>query len=191
LHGDLPRADAPERVMGALNAHLRGHRMAILAAEAVPETFHARFTCIRRTYVYRIVTRRAPLTFDAGLAWRLAFPLDVQAMQRAAQYLIGKHDFTTFRNVYCQAKSPVKTLETLDVDRDDQGIRITVAARSFLHSQVRSIVGCLSLVGRGKWVPEDMKRALEARDRSALGLNAPPDGLYFMRADYGLPHDKV
>ncbi|MEM9880375.1 MAG: tRNA pseudouridine(38-40) synthase TruA [Pseudomonadota bacterium] len=184
VHCDLPRGDAPDKVMAALNAHLRPHPIAVLKAQAVSDQFHARFDCTRRRYGYRIVTRRAPLTFDKGLAWRLAFPLDLPAMQRAARCLIGKHDFTTFRHVHCQAKSPIKTLETLDVVADREGLWINAAARSFLHSQVRSMVGCLSLVGRGKWQPEDVKRALEAKDRSALGFNAPPDGLYFMGADY-------
>jgi tRNA pseudouridine38-40 synthase len=184
-HVDVERAIAPFRLMEALNAHLRPAPVAILDCVAVPEEWHARFSCLGRRYEYRIVNRRAPLTFEAGLAWRIARPLDAEAMQAAAQRLTGKHDFTTFRSAHCQSASPVKTLDRLDVTRTGDRVTIHAAARSFLHHQVRSMVGCLALVGLGQWSADDISAALEARDRSTLGLNAPPDGLYFTGADYG------
>jgi tRNA pseudouridine38-40 synthase len=184
-HVDVERAIAPFRLMEALNAHLRPAPIAILDCGAVPEEWHARFSCLGRRYEYRIVNRRAPLTFEAGLAWRIARPLDAEAMQAAAQRLTGKHDFTTFRSAHCQSASPVKTLDRLDVTRTGDRVTIHAAARSFLHHQVRSMVGCLALVGLGQWSPDDISAALEARDRAMLGLNAPPDGLYFTGADYG------
>jgi tRNA pseudouridine38-40 synthase len=184
-HVDVERAIAPFRLMEALNAHLRPAPIAILDCVAVPEEWHARFSCLGRRYEYRIVNRRAPLTFETGLAWRIARPLDAEAMQAAAQRLTGKHDFTTFRSAHCQSASPVKTLDRLDVTRTGDRVTIHAAARSFLHHQVRSMVGCLALVGLGQWTADDISAALEARDRSMLGLNAPPDGLYFTGADYG------
>jgi tRNA pseudouridine38-40 synthase len=184
-HVDVERAIAPFRLMEALNAHLRPAPIAILDCVAVPEEWHARFSCLGRRYEYRIVNRRAPLTFETGLAWRIARPLDAEAMQAAAQRLTGKHDFTTFRSAHCQSASPVKTLDRLDVTRTGDRLTIHAAARSFLHHQVRSMVGCLALVGLGQWSPDDISAALEARDRSMLGLNAPPDGLYFVGTDYG------
>ncbi len=183
-HLDLERGIAPFRLLGALNAGLRPNAVSIIACEVVPEDFHARFSCVGRHYEYRIVNRRSPLTFEQGLAWRLPVPLDVAAMHDAAQQLVGRHDFTTFRSAHCQAESPVRTLDRLDVGREGSAIIVQASARSFLHHQVRSMVGCLSLVGRGKWSAEKLQAALEARDRTQLGLNAPPDGLYFMRADY-------
>ena len=155
-----------------------------LRAEEAADDFHARFSCIGRRYFYRIVNRRAPLALEAGRAWRVPVVLHADAMHRAAQKLVGRHDFTTFRSVQCQADSPVKTLDLLTVRRYGETIEIEAAARSFLHHQVRSMVGCLQLVGRGKWSAADLKAALEARDRAALGLNAPPDGLYFVEALY-------
>jgi tRNA pseudouridine38-40 synthase len=184
-HVDVERAIAPFRLMEALNAHLRPAPVAILDCVAVPEEWHARFSCLGRRYEYRIVNRRAPLTFETGLAWRIARPLDAEAMQTAARRLTGKHDFTTFRSAHCQSASPVKTLDRLDVARTGDRVTIHAAARSFLHHQVRSMVGCLALVGLGQWSADDISAALEARDRSMLGLNAPPDGLYFTGADYG------
>ncbi len=183
-HIDVTRAISPFRLMEGINARLRPHPVALLSCDPVASDFHARFSCLARHYAYRIVNRRAPLTLDAGQAWRLPGALDSDAMHAAAQLLVGRHDFTTFRSVHCQADSPLRTLDRLDVRRD--GVRVTVlaSARSFLHHQVRSMVGCLSLVGQGKWSGDDLRRALEARDRAALGLNAPPDGLYFVRADY-------
>ena len=187
-HLDVARAIAPFRLMEALNARLRPDPVAIIACEIVPDDWHARFSCIARHYEYRIVSRRAPLTVTRGLAWRVAVPLDAHAMAAGATRLIGRHDFTTFRSVHCQADSPLRTLDRLDVvaAKDSGGERISVfaSARSFLHHQVRSMVGCVALVGQGKWTPDDMTTALVARDRAALGLNAPPDGLFFLRADY-------
>lgn len=183
-HVDIEKAIAPFRLMEALNALTRPAPVAILACDVVPDDWHARFSCVGRRYIYRIVDRRAPLTLDDGKAWRVAPPLDVEAMHEAAQRLIGLHDFTTFRSAHCQSASPVKTLDRLYVRRGGGGIEIEAAARSFLHHQVRSMVGCLALVGRGKWTPNDVSQALEARDRDALGLNAPPDGLYFVEAVY-------
>jgi tRNA pseudouridine38-40 synthase len=184
-HVDVERAIAPFRLMEALNAHLRPAPVAILDCSVVSGEWHARFSCLGRRYEYRIVNRRAPLTFETGLAWRIARPLDAEAMQTAAQRLTGKHDFTTFRSAHCQSASPVKTLDRLDVARTGDRVTIHAAARSFLHHQVRSMVGCLALVGLGQWSADDISAALEARDRSMLGLNAPPDGLYFTGADYG------
>ncbi|RMF07924.1 MAG: tRNA pseudouridine(38-40) synthase TruA [Alphaproteobacteria bacterium] len=183
-HFDLSRAFAPERVQGALNHYLRDTRIAVLAAEQVSMDFHARFSAVRRTYLYRIINRRAPLTLDRARAWHVIPELDAGAMHEAAQHLVGRHDFTTFRHAQCQAQSPVKTLDYLVVEREGNEIFVHTAARSFLHHQVRSMVGTLKLVGEGKWAPEDVKAALEARDRRALGFNAPPDGLYFVAADY-------
>ena len=183
-HVDVARAIPPFRLMEAINAKLRPDPVAIVACKAVPDDWHARFSCIARHYEYRIVTRRAPLTWERGLAWRVAVPLDVAAMAEGAMHLIGRHDFTTFRSAHCQADSPLRTLDRLNVVADGDRISIFASARSFLHHQVRSMVGCLSLVGQGKWTPHDMAFALAARDRAALGLNAPPDGLYFLRADY-------
>jgi tRNA pseudouridine38-40 synthase len=170
--------------MEGLNARLRPHPVAILACDVVPDDWHARFSCTGRAYVYRILNRRAPLTTQAGLVWRVIQPLDAKAMHDAAQALVGLHDFTTFRSAHCQSASPIKTLDRLDVARDGESIAIHAAARSFLHHQVRSMVGCLALVGMGRWSADDLRAALEAKDRAALGLNAPPDGLYFLRADY-------
>lgn len=183
-HLDVDRAITPFRLQEALNARLRPAPVAILDCVEVADDWHARFSCIRRRYVYRIVNRRAPLTFERGLAWRIAATLDAKAMDDAAQRLIGRHDFTTFRSVHCQADSPVRTLDRLDVRASGMHIEIHAEARSFLHHQVRSITGCLSLVGLGKWSADDLAEALAARDRAALGLNAPPDGLYFAGADY-------
>ena len=183
-HADVARTITPFRLMEALNALLRPAPIAILDCVAVPGDWHARFSCVARHYEYRIVNRRAPLTHERGLAWRVAQPLDEALMAAGAAQLIGRHDFTTFRSAHCQADSPVRTLDRLDVARDGDIIRVQASARSFLHHQVRSMVGCLALVGQGKWSPDDMSSALAARDRAALGHNAPPDGLFFMRADY-------
>ncbi|MBF34927.1 MAG: tRNA pseudouridine(38-40) synthase TruA [Hyphomonadaceae bacterium] len=168
----------------ALNYHLRPNPIAVLAVEEVDESFHARFSATGRAYRYLIQTRRAHLTFDRGLVWRTPFDLDVHAMQEAAQYLLGEHDFTTFRDAACQAKSPVKTLDTLEVFRLADRIEITATARSFLHRQVRSITGSLVEVGRGMHEPGWVKEILEARDRTACGPVAPADGLYLERVMY-------
>jgi tRNA pseudouridine38-40 synthase len=183
-HAQLERSLTPFRLMEGLNALLRPDPIAILACEVVPGDWHARFSCIGRAYEYRIVNRRAPLTWEAGLAWRVPTPLDAEAMHEAAQLLVGRHDFTTFRSAHCQSESPIKTLDRLDVARDGELVTIVAQARSFLHHQVRSMVGCLALVGQGKWSRDDLAAALAARDRAALGFNAPPDGLYFIEARY-------
>jgi tRNA pseudouridine38-40 synthase len=183
-HSDVARTITPFRLMEAVNARLRPAPVAILACAPVADDWHARFSCIGRRYIYRIVNRRAPLALEAGLAWRVPAMLDAEAMHEAAQALVGLHDFTTFRSAACQSDSPVKTLDRLAVRRAGEVIEIEAAARSFLHHQVRSMVGCLALVGRGKWSAGDLRAALEAKDRAALGLNAPPDGLYFMEAVY-------
>jgi tRNA pseudouridine38-40 synthase len=183
-HVEVEKAILPFRLMEALNAHLRPDPVAILACEAVADDWHARFSCVGRSYEYRIVNRRAPLTWEAGLAWQIPQPLDAEAMQAAAQLLVGRHDFTTFRSAHCQAESPVRTLDSLNVARDGERIAIRAAARSFLHHQVRSMVGCLALVGQGRWSPEKVGEVLAARDRAQLGLNAPSDGLYFTGAVY-------
>lgn len=183
-HIDIAKDFDAFRLREALNALLRPDPIAVIACEVVPDDWHARFSCIERAYRYRIVNRRAPLTLDRGRAWHFAQPLDEAAMQEAAQALVGLHDFTTFRSVHCQARSPVKTLDRLAVSRDADEVVIETQARSFLHHQVRSIVGCLALVGSGRWPVSRVREALEARDRQALGLNAPPDGLYFVRASY-------
>jgi len=183
-HVNLAKVWDTDTVRDALNAHLRPHPIAILAAEVVADDFSARTSAIKRHYLYRIVNRRADLTLDAGRAWRVPRPLDTDTMHKAAQSLIGKHDFTTFRSTECQAKSPVKTLDVLGVERDGDEVRVTAVARSFLHNQVRSMVGSLVCVGEGKWAVEDLRKALDARDRTACGPVAPPDGLYLMRVDY-------
>lgn len=183
-HVDVERPITAFRLAEAINARVRPAPVAIIGCTEAPEDWHARFSCIGRRYRYDIVNRRAPLTLDRGLAWRVTPLLDAEAMHVAAQRLVGQHDFTTFRSVQCQAASPVKTLDRLDVRRKGEKIVIEAAARSFLHHQVRSMVGCLALVGQGKWSAADLGAALDARDRSALGLNAPPDGLYFIEAIY-------
>lgn len=183
-HVELGRELSAFRLMEGLNALVRPHPIAILACEQVADDWHARFSCLGRAYEYRIVNRRAQLTWEAGLAWRVAPPLDVEAMHGAAQRLVGRHDFTTFRSAHCQAESALRTLDHLDVSRQGDRIRIVAEARSFLHHQVRSMVGCLALVGEGKWSADDLAAALAARDRGALGFNAPPDGLYFTGARY-------
>ncbi|MBB3878621.1 tRNA pseudouridine(38-40) synthase TruA [Sphingomonas pseudosanguinis] len=183
-HVDIEKAITPFRLMEAINARIRPAPVAVLDCVAVADDWHARFTCIRRSYEYRIVNRRAPLTHEAGLAWQVPQPLDHIAMADAAMRLVGRHDFTTFRSAHCQADSPVRTLDLLSVERIGERLHIRAAARSFLHHQVRSMVGCLALVGMGRWTPDDVGDALAAQDRSRLGLNAPSDGLFFVRADY-------
>ncbi|HTU10932.1 MAG TPA: tRNA pseudouridine(38-40) synthase TruA [Allosphingosinicella sp.] len=183
-HVDIARPIDPHRLADGTNTKLRPLPVAILAVREVEDDFHARFSCIGRHYVYRIANRRAPLALEAGRAWRVPVVLHADAMNDAAQVLTGRHDFTTFRSAHCQAESPVKTLDRITVRRFGERIEIEVAARSFLHHQVRSMVGCLELVGRGKWTKADLKAALEAKDRAALGFNAPPDGLYFAGALY-------
>lgn len=183
-HADIEKELDGHQLREGLNALLRPDPVAIVSAEPVDEEFHARFSCVGRRYLYRILNRRAPPTLLRNRVWHIPQDLDVDAMARAATYLEGRHDFTTFRSVNCQAKSPEKTLDILTVQREGDEIHIRAAARSFLHHQVRSMVGTLSLVGRGQWTPEQVKEALEARDRQALGLNASPEGLYFVKAVY-------
>jgi tRNA pseudouridine38-40 synthase len=183
-HVDLRKDWDEETVRDAFNAHLRPHPIAVIAAEKVHYAFDARFSAVKRHYLYRIINRRADLTFERGRAWRIAKPLNSAAMHAAAQRLVGHHDFTTFRHVECQAKSPVKTLDQLDVTRVKDDIHIMASARSFLHSQVRSMVGALALVGEGKWNAGDISLALYKRDRGACAPVAPPDGLYLVKVDY-------
>ncbi len=183
-HLDIAKDIAPFRLMEALNAKLRPDPIAILACEAKPGDWHARFSCIGRSYEYRIRNRRAPLTLEKGRAWHVTRPLDHEAMHEAAQLLVGRHDFTTFRSAHCQAKDPVKTLDLLTVSRESDAVIVRAAARSFLHHQVRSMVGTLALVGQGQWRVGQVAEALAAQDRAALGFNAPPEGLYFVAARY-------
>ena len=183
-HVDIPKPFRADKLRDALNAHLRPSPIAVLAAEIVPETFEARFSAIRRHYRYRIANRRSNLALDLGKVWRVPKPLDTDAMHRAAQVLIGKHDFTTFRDTECQAASPDKTLDVLDVIRNGDAVDIVTNARSYLHSQVRSMVGSLVWVGEGRWTADDLAAALAARKRSACGPVAPPEGLYLMQVDY-------
>ena len=190
-HVDIAKPMTPARLADGVNAKLRPQPIAILEAWEVPEDWHARFSCTGRRYIYRIQNRRAPLALDAGRAWRVPVVLHADEMDRAARILIGRHDFTTFRSAHCQSATPVKTLDLLRVRRFGTLIEVEAAARSFLHHQVRSMVGCLELVGRGKWSERDLKRALQARDRAALGFNAPPDGLYFAGAEYDPPSRNI
>ncbi|HET9717551.1 MAG TPA: tRNA pseudouridine(38-40) synthase TruA [Pseudolabrys sp.] len=183
-HVDLTKDWDTDTVRDALNAHLRPHPIAILAAERVAIDFNARTSAIRRHYLYRIINRRADLTLDARRAWRVPRPLDVTKMHSAAQVLVGRHDFTTFRSTECQAKSPLKTLDVLGVHGSGEEITVVATARSFLHSQVRSMVGSLVAVGEGRWTRDDLRNALMARNRAACGPVAPPDGLYLMKVDY-------
>jgi tRNA pseudouridine38-40 synthase len=183
-HVDLAKEWDVNNVRDAINFRLRPQPVAVLVAEQVAADFDARFSAVKRHYLYRIVNRRADLTLDQNRAWRVPRPLDSDAMHKAAQDLIGKHDFTTFRSTECQAKSPVKTLDVLDVSRDGDEVRVTATARSFLQHQVRSMVGSLVHVGEGKWSAGDLAVALAARDRAACGQVAPPHGLYLVRVDY-------
>ncbi len=183
-HVDLDKATDAETLRDALNFHLKPAAVAVLSAEAVAPDFHARFSATERRYRYRIVNRRARLTLDQGRAWFVPVPLDAGAMGDAAQALAGRHDFTSFRATECQAKSPVKTLAALEVSRAGEEIRIEARARSFLHHQVRNMVGTLKLVGEGKWSRDDVARALAARDRKAAGPTAPADGLYLVAVRY-------
>lgn len=183
-HVDLVKDWRSDVLRDALNAHLRPEPVAILLAEPVPNSFDARFSALRRHYLYRIVNRRAPLTIERGRAWLVKRKLDADAMRAAATGLLGRHDFSTFRASECQAESPVRTLDRLDVARIGDEIHIRASARSFLHTQVRSMVGSLEYVGCGKWSSGDLLAALEARDRRRCGMVAPPDGLYLTQVDY-------
>jgi tRNA pseudouridine38-40 synthase len=183
-HCEIARAFPAGRLRDGLNAHLRPLPVGVLDAEIVPATFEARFSAKRRHYRYRIANRRANLALDVGRAWRIPRRLDSDAMHLAAQSLVGKHDFTTFRDSECQAKSPEKTLDQLDVAREGDEVSIVTSARSFLHSQVRSMVGSLVWVGEGRWTVHDLQAALAARNRAACGPVAPPEGLYLVRVEY-------
>ena len=183
-HFDLVKEFAADKLRDALNAHLRPDPIAVVQAAIAAADFHARFSATARHYEYRILCRRAPPALDRGRVWHVARALDAEAMHAAAQTLVGQHDFTTFRSVQCQAKSPEKTLDRLDVQRQGEEIAIYASARSFLHNQVRSMVGSLKLVGEGKWRVRDMERALAAKDRAACGPVAPPEGLTLLRVDY-------
>lgn len=183
-HVDIEKPLSAFRIMEAINAQLRPHPIAVLDCVEVPQKWHARYSCIGRAYEYRICNRRASLTLERGRVWRIGPDLDASAMHEAAQLLVGLHDFTTFRSAACQSASPVKTLDRLDVRREGQHIIVEAAALSFLHHQVRSMVGCLAAVGLGRWTGADLQAALDAKDRSALAENAPPEGLYFVRASY-------
>jgi tRNA pseudouridine38-40 synthase len=183
-HVDLAKPLDGDTLRDALNHFLRAEPVAVLAAEAAPADFHARFSAVERGYLYRILNRRPPPALESGRVWWVPTPLDAAAMHFGAQRLVGHHDFTSFRASECQAASPMKTLDVLEVARDGAEIRITARARSFLHHQMRNIAGTLRLVGEGKWTPEDVTRALEARDRSAAGPTAPADGLYLTHVRY-------
>ena len=187
-HFDLEKEITADKLQAALNAHLRPLPISILSVELAPDDFSARFSAIKRHYLYRILNRRAPPALDRGRAWHVAVKLDAEAMNGAAKRLIGRHDFTTFRAAQCQAKSPEKTLDVLSVERpggdDGEEILVRASAQSFLHNQVRSMVGTLKLVGEGKWSADDVTEALEACDRARVGFNAPPEGLYLMKVDY-------
>jgi tRNA pseudouridine38-40 synthase len=183
-HFDLTQVYPPKTVRDALNFHLRPAPIAVLGCEIVDETFDARFSAKSRHYHYRIINRKARLALDRHRAWQVSVPLDASAMNEAAMLLIGRHDFTTFRSAQCQAKSPLRSLDILKVERDGEDVAITASARSFLHHQVRSMAGSLKLVGEGKWRPDSLRVALEARNRAACGPVAPACGLYFMKAEY-------
>ena len=183
-HVDIERDTTPDTVRDALNAHLRTVPVSVLSAIEVSEDFHARFSAMERAYLYRITNRRSPPAIGGGLVWHIPAMLDTAAMDDAAQVLVGKHDFTTFRAALCQAKSPVKTLTSLQVVRQGDDISIRVRARSFLHHQVRNIVGTLKLVGDGKWTRDNVRSALEARDRAKGGPTAPAQGLYLTEVVY-------
>ena len=184
LHVDLEKDWKPAVVRDALNAHLVPEPIAILAVDVPGGDWHARFSAKERRYLYRILNRKSPPALDQGRVWHVKKPLDVAAMHEAAQALIGKHDFTTFRDVQCQAKSPVKTLDLASVRREGEYVLLEFASRSFLHRQVRSMTGSLAEVGAGRWTAADLKAALEAADRTACGPVAPPDGLYFTGVSY-------
>ncbi|MFC3060159.1 tRNA pseudouridine(38-40) synthase TruA [Paenirhodobacter populi] len=187
-HADLTRDWDPFRLSEALNYHLKPAPVAILAAARVEDDFHARFSALERRYLFRLIARRAPVTHDRGLVWQVLNPLDADAMRAGAAHLIGHHDFTTFRSSLCQAKSPVKTLDEIRIEEialpHGREYRFHLRARSFLHNQVRSIVGTLERVGAGSWAPGDVRAALDARDRAACGPVCPPQGLYLCGVGY-------
>jgi tRNA pseudouridine38-40 synthase len=183
-HFDLDKDYAADKVRDALNYYLRPAPVSVLDAGVADGEFHARFSAAARHYLFRILNRRSPPALERGKVWPVAIGLDADAMHAAAQFLVGCHDFTTFRAAECQSRSPVKTLDRLEVFRRGEEIHIEASARSFLHHQIRSFAGTLKLVGEGKWQPRDVKKALEARDRTTCGPVAPPDGLYLVKVDY-------
>ena len=183
-HVTLAKARRPFQISEGMNAHLRPHPIAVLKAEEVSDAFEARFDAIKRHYVYRIINRRAPLTLERGQAWQVKKRLDADAMHEAAQLLVGRHDFSTFRDSQCQANSPLRTLDHITVTRTGDEICVGVSALSFLHRQVRSMVGSLEHVGSGKWTAQDLANALAAKDRARCGMVAPPDGLCLTQVDY-------
>jgi tRNA pseudouridine38-40 synthase len=183
-HVDIAKSLTEHRLREGINALVRPQPVSILAVQPAADDWHARFSCVERRYRYRILNRRAPSALDRGRVWHISVPLDAEAMREGAANLVGRHDFTTFRSAQCQSDSPVKTLDRLEVSREGDEVHVEAAARSFLHHQVRSMTGCLALVGRGQWSPDEMRKALEARNRAALGFNAPARGLYFVEAIY-------
>lgn len=187
-HFDLEKDRLADEVMGAINAHLamKDERIAVVSSQAVDQDFDARFSAVKRHYIYKYVCRRAPLTLERKRMWQISHQLDVEAMHAAAQRLVGRHDFTTFRSVQCQAKNPVRTLDRLDVrlSEDAHVIELHATAQAFLHNQIRSFAGTLKKVGEDRWSADDVTKALQAKDRSACGPVAPPHGLYFMQVDY-------
>jgi tRNA pseudouridine38-40 synthase len=183
-HVDLAKGVTEHRLREGLNALARPAPVSVVAVERVADDWHARFSCSGRRYLYRILNRRAPPALERGKVWHVPIALDIAAMAEGAGRLVGHHDFTTFRSVHCQSASPLKTLDRLTVERVGEEVHVRAAARSFLHHQVRSMVGTLAQVGNGRWTPDDVSAALEARDRQRLGLNAPPEGLYFVEALY-------
>ena len=183
-HVDVAKPLTEHRLREGINALVRPAPVSVLEVERVADDWHARFSCTGRRYLYRILNRRAPPALERGKLWHIGAPLDVEPMAEGAARLVGNRDFTTFRSVHCQSASPVKTLDRLTVERVGEEIHVRAEARSFLHHQVRSMVGCLALVGRGSWSPDDISAALDAKDRRALGLNAPPEGVYVVGASY-------
>jgi tRNA pseudouridine38-40 synthase len=183
-HVDISKPLTDHRLREGINALVRPAPVSVLEVAQVADDWHARFSCTGRRYLYRILNHRAPPALLRGKVWHIGAPLDLDAMTDGASKLLGSHDFTTFRSAHCQSASPLKTLDELRVERVGDEVHIHAAARSFLHHQVRSMVGCLGMVGRGQWSPQDIAVALEAKDRAALGLNAPPEGLYFVSASY-------
>ncbi len=184
-HVDLPKHWKPFELCNAINGNVRPHLVSVIEAEEVGEDFHARFSATSRHYMFRILNRRAPPTIEINKVWHVPVNLDAGAMHEAAQYFIGHHDFTTFRDIQCQANSPMKTIDRFEVMRFGEMIEVHVEARSFLHQQVRSMTGSLKKVGDGRWKPVDVKYALEAKARNACGPVAPPEGLYLVSVGYG------
>jgi tRNA pseudouridine38-40 synthase len=183
-HFDLQKTFAPQKLRDALNSHLRPDPVSVIDAQIAASDFHARFSATSRSYLYRIHNRRAPPVLERGRVWHIARELDAALMDEGARFLLGRHDFTTFRAAECQAQSPVKSLDSISVHREGDEIRLHTRARSFLHHQVRSMIGSLRLVGEGKWRPEDIAQALASRDRSRCGPVAPPEGLYLVSVSY-------